>query len=399
MTRPAANPGRDAGAALHSVETPVAVVDVARARANARRVAAYAAAHGLAWRPHVKTHKSRRVARLQLQAGARGLTVATPREAEVMSTVTSDLLLAYPPVGEARVRRVASLPAHVRLKVALDSEAVLGPLAAAAREAGRTVEVLVELDVGLRRVGVAGPEAAVALAAAAAGAQGTTFGGLLFYAGHIRAPGPDQERDLAALGDHLRRVYDALDAAGLPPATVSGGTTPTLWRSHEVPGLTEIRPGTCIYNDRDALGQGAARPEDLAYTVLATVVSTAVPGRAAVDAGSKALAKEERGGAGYGVLLDRPEVTVVALSEEHGMLDLSRTDWRPAVGERVRIVPNHVCTSVNLQDAVLAVHPDAPPELWPLEGRGRGPFHPDTTPPADDPTGTHPQEPLYEAPA
>ena len=142
---------------------------------------------------------------------------------------------------------------------------------------------------------------------------------------------------------------------------------------HEIPGLTEIRPGTCIYNDRDAVAQGAAEPADCAYTVLSTVVSTAVPGRAAVDAGSKALAKEARGGAGFGVLLDRPDVPVIALSEEHGMLDLSRTSWRPAVGDRVRIVPNHVCVSVNLQDRILAVEGDLV-EAWPLEARGRGPY-------------------------
>ncbi|HSG50049.1 MAG TPA: alanine racemase [Longimicrobiales bacterium] len=366
---------RDEPLSLETVETPAAVVDLDRALANARRVVAYAREHGLAWRPHIKTHKSRRMARLQLDAGARGLTVATPREAEVMSRVTSDILLAYPPVGASKVARVVGLPDHVRLKVALDSPEALRPLAAAARAAGRTVEILVELDVGLRRVGTPDPGVAAALAQEVAATEGVSDGGVLFYAGHIRASGPEQDADLAALGDHLRRVYDALEGVGLPPAIVSGGTTPTLWRSHEIPGITEIRPGTCIYNDRDALAQGAARPEDLAYTILATVVSTAVPGRAAVDAGSKALAKEARGGAGFGVLLDRPEVRVEALSEEHGMLDLSGTDWRPRVGDRVRIVPNHVCVSVNLQDRILVVREGAAPESWPLEGRGRGPFH------------------------
>jgi D-serine deaminase-like pyridoxal phosphate-dependent protein len=359
---------------LEGVETPVAVVDLDQARANARRVVAYARSRGLNWRPHIKTHKSRRMASLQIQEGATGLTVATPREAEVMSTVTSDILLAYPPVGESKLDRVVSLPEPVRLKVALDSAEVLEPLAAAARGAGRSVEILVELDVGLRRVGIPDPAGAAALASRVAESEGVTFGGVLFYAGHIRAPGPQQDQDMQSLGDQLRRVYEALEKEGLYPPVVSGGTTPTLWRSHEIPGLTEIRPGTCIYNDRDAVAQGAAELDHLAYTVLATVVSTAVPGRAAVDAGSKALAKEARGGAGFGVLLDRPEVPLVALSEEHGMLDLSQTDWQPQVGERVRIVPNHVCVSVNLQDRVLVVREGAEPESWPLEGRGRGPF-------------------------
>ena len=158
--------------ALDRVETPAALVDRERMKANARRVAAYCADHGLAWRPHVKTHKSLRVAELQLEAGARGLTVATPHEAEVMARVTGDLLVAYPPVGDARIERLVGLPASVDLKVALDSEAVLAPLAAAASTAGRTVGVFVEIDVGLRRVGVQGVTEAVRLAEVVAGADG-----------------------------------------------------------------------------------------------------------------------------------------------------------------------------------------------------------------------------------
>ena len=179
------------------------------------------------------------------------------------------------------------------------------------------------------------------------------------------------------LADLSRRVADtlaALDAAGLHPEIVSGGSTPTLWRSHEIEGLTEIRSGSCIYNDRESLDLGVASADDLAYSVLATVVSTAVPGRAVVDAGSKALAKESRGeGGGFGILLDRPEVRVVSLSEEHGVLNVEGTTWTPRIGERVRIVPNHVCVSVNLQDRLLAVDGTEHRFIEP-EGRGRGPW-------------------------
>ena len=358
---------------LATVETPVAVVELSRVRENADRVVAYAREHGLSWRPHVKTHKSRGIARLQLEAGARGLTVATLHEAEVMSTVCDDLLLAYPPVGSAKLDRLVRLPETVRLSVALDAPEVLYPLSRAVREAGRSVDVLVELDVGLRRVGIPDPAEAARLAAEITELPGVSFKGLLFYAGHIRSPGPEQDRDMEGLARTLERSYEALEARGLRADVVSGGTTPTLWRSHELPGLTEIRPGTCIYNDRDAVAQGAATPDHWAYSVLATVVSTRVPGRAAVDAGSKALAKEARGGAGFGVVLEHPEVTVTALSEEHGMLDLTGSDWRPRVGDRVRVVPNHVCVSVNLQDRIVVVD-GARVEAWPLEGRGRGPW-------------------------
>jgi len=355
------------------VETPIGVVDLARARANAHKVAAYARAHGLAWRPHIKTHKSRTLARIQLEAGARGLTVATLREAEVMAGVTSDLLLAYPPVGVAKLDRLLRLPADLDLKVALDAVDVLEPLARAAARAGRTVGVLVEMDTGLGRVGVQDPDGLLALAHAAASTEGVAFRGVLFYPGHIRMRDGEQGPHLAALAGRLSEALEALASEGLHPEIVSGGSTPTLWRSHEVPGMTEIRSGSCIFFDREALHIGVAAPGDLAYTVLATVVSTAVPGRAVVDAGSKALANELRADRGLGVLLDHPEVVVSSLSEEHGVLDLGGSAWRPVIGERVRIVPNHVCVSVNLQDRLLAGDTDAY-SILPIEARGRGPW-------------------------
>ena len=353
-----------------AVETPVGYVDLGRVRANAARVATYAQAKGLGWRPHIKTHKSRAIARIQLDAGARGLTVATLREAEVMATLCHDILLAYPPVGGPKVDRLLDLSEALDLKVALDSADVLEPLARAAHAADRTIGVLAELDVGLGRVGVAGPAEVVALAERAAALDGVDFRGLMFYPGHVRMAEPDQGRHLAEVSARLRSALDALRARGLEPEIVSGGSTPTLWRSHEIEGLTEIRSGSCIFNDREGIDVGVASADDLAYTVLATVVSTAVPGRAVVDAGSKALAKEARGGGGFGILLERPEVQVLALSEEHGVLDLGATTWRPRVGERVRIVPNHVCVSVNLQDRLLAVDAGAHGFLE-LEGRGR----------------------------
>ena len=357
-----------------AVETPVGYVDLGRARANAARVVEYASRHGIGWRPHIKTHKSLAVARIQLEAGARGLTVATLREAEVMAEVTDDLLLAYPPVGEAKLERLLALPEHVDLKVALDSRDALEPLAASARGAGRAVGVLVELDVGLGRVGVGSPEAVVELAGLARELEGVAFRGVLFYPGHIRMAQAEQGPHLASAAGIVDRTLAALEDAGLTAGIVSGGSTPTLWRSHELPGLTEIRAGSCIFHDREGLAVGVAGPEDLAYTVLATVVSTAVKGHAVVDAGSKALSKEARGDGGFGVLLDRPDVLVASLSEEHGVLDLSRTDWVPRIGERVRIVPNHVCVSVNLQDALL-VQDGGQHDLVPLEARGRGPWN------------------------
>jgi D-serine deaminase-like pyridoxal phosphate-dependent protein len=355
------------------VETPVGCIDLRRVAANAERVAAYAGEHGLHWRPHVKTHKSITVAKIQLRAGARGLTVATLREAEVMASLTNDILFAYPPVGEAKLARLMALPPALDLKVALDAPDVLDELAGAARAAGRSVGVLVELDVGLGRVGLQTSADVLTLARTASELEGVDFRGVIFYPGHIRMAEAEQREPLADVSERVAATLRVLEVGGLSAQIVSGGSTPTLWRSHEVAGLTEIRSGSCIFNDREALDIGVAGIDDVAYTVLATVVSTAVPCRAVVDAGSKALAKESRGSGGFGMLLDHPEVTLVGLSEEHGVLDTTSSGWRPRVGDRVRIVPNHVCVSVNLQDHLLGFDGEAY-RVVALEGRGRGPW-------------------------
>lgn len=362
---------------VDEVETPIGMVDLDRARANAQNVVAYLQQHGMAWRPHVKTHKSLDVARIQLEAGAAGLTVATPHEAEVMSTLCNDLLLAYPPLGDSKLSRLVQLPAHVRLTVGLDSHAALEPLASKASQHGRTFGVLIEFDAGLKRVGVPTPEDALDLARAARDLAGVEPRGLMFYPGHIRIPAAEQDAPLDSLNGRLATFIEALAAEGLSPEVVSGGSTPTLWNSHQLGGLTEVRAGTAIFNDRDIHNLEACDAQHLAYSVLTTVVSTAVPGQAVVDAGSKALAKESfrSGNGGFGAVFDRPEVQVRALSEEHGVLDLSHTAWRPEVGDRVRIVPNHVCVSVNLQDGLVALE-DGAARWLPLDGRGRGPYRP-----------------------
>jgi D-serine deaminase-like pyridoxal phosphate-dependent protein len=369
---------------LSELETPAAVVDLDVLAGNLDRMAAYAALHGLALRPHVKTHKAPRIAAEQLRLGAVGLTCATPREVEVMSDVTDDLLLAYPPVGRARLSRLMAATGGVRFTVALDSAEVAQGLAAVAEQAARRVGVYVEADVGMQRVGVGSPEACVALASFVTENSWLEYRGIAFYPGQIREPVAEQGPALQRLGDDLGRVVDALRAAGLRPPVVSGGSTPAAWRMHEVPGITEVRPGTYVYNDRTTAALDACQWDEIALSVLATVVSTAVPGQAVIDAGSKALGREPLAGrgptgpgaaaaapTGYGALLDRPEVTVQRMSEEHGILDLSRTNWRPAVGDVVRVVPNHVCIVVHLNDTIYGVRGEIVETQWAVAARGR----------------------------
>ena len=362
---------------VDQLETPAALVDLDRLAHNLDRMAAYCVLHGLSLRPHVKTHKAPRIAAEQLRLGAAGLTCATPRELEVMAGVCDDLLLAHPPVGAAKVRRVLGLAREVRLKVALDSLEAVEPLAEAADAVGRDVGILIEVDVGMRRVGVATPEEAIRIARRVRDLPPLDYRGIAFYPGHVRQHTSRQDQALARLRDDLAGFTQALGEAGLAPATVSGGSTPAAWRMHEVTLVNEVRPGTYVYNDRATVDIGACGWEDCALTVLATVISTAVPGQAVVDAGSKALGREPLPAgdeAGFGVLLDRPAVRVARMSEEHGILDLKGSDWKPRVGDQVRIVPNHVCVVVHLNDAVHGVRGELVESSWPVVARGRSPL-------------------------
>ncbi len=359
---------------LETLETPVPIVDLDRLSHNLDQMAAYATLHGLRLRPHVKTHKAPRIATEQLQRGAVGLTCATTHELEVMSSVCDDLLLAYPPVGAARLERIMRLSADTTLTVAVDSADSLPALAMAARLARRDLNVYVEVDLGMRRVGVKPAQEAVELARAVAAQAPLSFSGIMFYPGHVRESVTEQGASIARLNADVQALLERLADMGLPVHSVSGGSTPLAWRIHEVAGVTEVRPGTYVYNDRTTAGIGACDWVDCAFTVLATVVSTAVDGQAVIDAGSKALGREplRSEGDGWAALLDRPEIVVTRMSEEHGVLDLRNTDWRPRVGDRVRLVPNHVCIVTHLFDDIFGVRGDYVETTWPVQARGRG---------------------------
>jgi D-serine deaminase-like pyridoxal phosphate-dependent protein len=361
---------------IADLETPIPVVDLDRLARNLDRAAAYATAHKLALRPHIKTHKATHVASEQLKRGAVGVTCATPFEAEMMSDVCDDILVAYPPVGKARANRLAALPDSVKLTVALDSLRAIDDIAAAARDADRPISVYVELDLGLHRVGVPRVDDAIALARAVCERPPLEFDGIAFYPGHVRDAVGQQASKLAQLDAALRDALQAFDRAGVRPTVVSGGSTPTMWNTHELTGVTEFRPGTYVYNDRTTAALGACDWDDCAFTVLATVVSTAVPNQAVIDAGSKALGREPMRAAdsadGFGCVLGRRDVVVKSMSEEHGILDLSSTDWRPVVGERLRIIPNHVCIVTHLNDVIAGTRGDVVETTWPVSARGRG---------------------------
>lgn len=358
---------------FETLETPVPLVDLDRLQRNLDQMAGYAAEHNLALRPHIKTHKSPMIAGEQILRGASGLTCATLHEVEVMSEASRDILLAYPPIGQAHIRRLMRVSESLRLSVMLDSSEAIDDLAHAAERTERDIDVLVELDLGMHRVGVQHASEAVTLARQIEASPRLRYAGIGFYPGNIRDHVSAQQSALAGLDDALSAVIGELERVGLAPRVVSGGSTPTAAHSHLIAGLTEIRPGTYVYNDRTTAEIGACDWHDCALTVLATVVSTSVPDQAVIDAGSKALGREPlRGdGVGYGVVVGQPEIVVDGMSEEHGLLDLSGTSWRPAIGDQVRIIPNHACIVVHLNDKVVGVRGDAVMTRWPVTARGR----------------------------
>jgi D-serine deaminase-like pyridoxal phosphate-dependent protein len=229
--------------------------------------------------------------------------------------------------------------------------------------------VLVEIDVGLGRVGVA-PGEALALSRAAAALPGIEWRGITFYPGHIKDQDPAK---LAALSATVGRVVEEFRAAGMAPEIVSGGSTPALYHSHEIAGLNEIRPGTYVFNDLNTVASGACAMEDCAASVLVTVVSHVARERMIVDGGSKTFSSDRlsSGGPGHGRLVEAPGAVFHKMNEEHGFIDLSGAERQFEIGEKVRIIPNHICVAVNLHEYVYGVRGGRVEEVWNVEARGK----------------------------
>jgi len=363
---------------IESIATPAVVINGARVHRNIERLSAYAASHGISARPHCKTHKSADIARLQLAAGAGGVTVAKVGEAESLIAAfdggTSDLLMAYPAVDPARAQRLARLAHESTVRVALDTLVAVASLSAAARTAGTTVGVLVDLDVGMGRTGVPTATSLVALAQAVAVAPGLRLDGIFCYPGHIWAKPAEQAAPLAAAAAKLQDAIDRFDGHGLSREIVSGGSTPTAFQSHLVPQVTEIRPGTYVFNDMNTVRGGFCTLDDCAATIICTVVSDAVAGQVVLDGGTKTFTSDRCGPApdsGHGFIVEYPDAMIAKLTEEHGQVDVSRCERRPQVGERVTVIPNHICPCINLQDAVWWRETDGRLRPLTIDARGR----------------------------
>ena len=355
------------------LSTPAVVVDLDVLERNVARMAARAREAGVKLRPHAKTHKVPEIARMQLGAGASGVSVAKTAEAEVFAAAGfDDLFVAYPVVGGDKARRLLALADRARLAVGADSIEGASTLAAPFHAAGRVLDVMLKVDVGYGRVGVL-PADAPGMARRIAAIPGLRLRGVFTHAGHAYGAADREGVDEVAAGEGgtLAAVAAALARDGLGGLEVSVGSTPTARRAMTVPGVTECRPGNYVYHDASQVSLGTCALEDCALTVVATVVSVPAPGRAVLDAGSKTLSSDplRPQAGGHGWVLGTGS-RIARLSEEHGVIDVADGDaFR--VGQRVRVLPNHACVVSNLHDVVHAVRGERVEHVFPVAARGR----------------------------
>ena len=345
---------------IDDLETPCVLIDLDRVEANLKRAQDHANANGYALRPHIKTHKLPRFAKRQVELGATGITVQKLGEAEVMADAgLTDIFLPYNIMGESKLQRLKALNERVTLAVTADSPDTVAGYARTFTS-DKPLTVLVECDTGTNRCGVQTPAQALALARQIELAPGLRFGGLMTYP---PAKKPDQAEAW------LREAIDLITQAGIAVPKVTSGNTPDMWRSGQSV-VTERRPGTYIYYDRMQIAAGAASEDDCALTVLATVVSRPTPNRIVLDCGSKTLSTDIGNLTGYGQL-QGTDITIKFVNEEHGVIELDQPSDSPRIGDRVRVVPNHVCVVSNLFDVVNLIEGDTVVDTVPVAARGR----------------------------
>jgi D-serine deaminase-like pyridoxal phosphate-dependent protein len=358
---------------VDELATPAVLIDCDVLEANIARQAGRALEAGVKLRPHAKTHKSPQIARMQLAAGAKGISLAKTSEAEVFAREGfDDIFLAYPIVGLGKPERLLALSDRIRLAVGVDSAAGAEALSAVFAAAGRRLDVSIKIDCGYHRVGVL-PGNALALARRIADLRGLRLRGVFTHGGHAYAA--QSPGDLATVageeGAAVARVARELSAAGLPIEEVSVGSTPSARLVMKAPGVTECRPGNYVFHDGSQAALGTCAVSDCAMTVLATVVSVPASDRAVLDAGSKTLSTDTLRPQpnGHGLVLGTKS-RIEKLSEEHGVVRVEAGD-RFDVGQRVRILPNHACVISNLHDRLYGVRGDRLETEFTVAARGR----------------------------
>ncbi len=351
---------------ITDIPTPALIVDLPAMERNIHRMSEYFASRTCKLRPHFKAHKTPEIARRQIAAGScTGITCATIGEAEVAATVSNDILIANEIVDRQKCRRAAALARQVAVTVAIDSEAGLAQLSQAATEAGVVIGVVVDVNVGQNRCGVAPGEEAVALARRALGTKGVKLRGVMGYEGHAVGIHDRAEREAAARRsmDKLSATAKMFTAAGLPTDLVSGGGTGSYDISSEVERINEIQAGSYALMDTD---YGSLNmPFEQALFVLGTVVSRPVPERCVIDAGHKACTKDH----GHPTVRGMADAKVLALNDEHTIVALPPGST-VRIGDRLALIPSHIDPTMNLHDVIYGLDGDNVVGVWPIAARG-----------------------------
>lgn len=326
------------------VDTPSVLIDLDIVEANIQKYQRYCNSIGLNLRPHIKTHKIPALAKLQLAEGAVGITCQKISEAEAIISEggIDDILITYNIIGEKKLTRLLALAERVKLSVVADNQTCISGLSEVFSKSNAELTVLVECDTGAMRCGVVNPQQALDLAMAIENLPGINFGGLMTYP-------PTGKWD--SVNKALLEIKGLLEDKKIDVPVISVGGSPDMWNADKILVATEYRIGTYIYNDRSLVERGTCTWDDCAGHVLANVVSTPTAARAVIDAGSKVLTSDLLGFPDFGHVLGHPEISVVGLSEEHGVLEVDPENPLK-IGERVRIVPNHVCVVSNMFDDV-----------------------------------------------
>ena len=356
------------------LDTPSMLVDEALMEQNISEMQALANSFGAQLRPHIKTHKTPQVALRQISAGARGITCAKLGEAEVMADAgIEDILMAYPVVTELKINRLIAVMEKARMIVALDSIDAAEGLSAAMARNDRTLEVYIEVNTGQNRAGQLAGDDAVKLALDVARMPGLRVIGIMTHEGQTHTLAADKIAEGAReAGQKLVATAEAIRRAGLAITEVSVGSTPASMYTPSVGGITEMRPGTYVFRDTTGFLYGIYGPDRCAARVLATVVSHPTKDRLIVDAGSKTLALDKRHGhPGHGYIIGHPGSIIDRLSEEHGVVVIPEDDPGFEIGQRVEIIPNHVCPSINLLDELTIVRDGQIIDVWPIAARGK----------------------------
>lgn len=357
----------------YDLDTPCLVVDWDVMERNLRQMQSMADHAGVKLRPHTKTHKTPLLAHLQVRAGARGITVAKLGEAEVMNAAgLDDILIAFPLQGAGKLERLTHLAARASILVSLDSYKVACDISEAAAQRGLVIAFYVEVDVGLGRVGVGHHEATRDLVRQVAALPGLEFRGIMTHAGHTYKASSLEEIETIGReeGEWMVQTANLIRQDGIPVREVSVGSTPTARFAAQIPGVTEIRPGTYVFYDTTQVLKYACQPEDCALTALTTVVAKH-PDRLVLDAGSKTLSSDPAPNGLFGTVKGFPYLEIWRLNEEHATVRIAAVGPLPNIGDKLEVIPNHVCTTVNLHDSFVAVSHDEVVGDYAIQARGR----------------------------